>query len=158
MTFLTKLQNASSGRVSVAILSLTVGLLIGLGLFTFVYARGGSYLTNDSAACANCHVMNEHYAGWMKGSHRSVAGCNDCHTPKGFVAKYYIKARNGFFHSLAFTTGDFPDRIQIHDLNYEVTRSACGKCHSEITASIQQTRGHDAEIDCISCHNTVGHR
>jgi cytochrome c nitrite reductase small subunit len=37
------------------------GLLVGLGLYTFVYAQGASYLTNDPAACVNCHVMNEQY-------------------------------------------------------------------------------------------------
>ena len=57
------------------------GLLVGLGLYTFVYARGASYLTNDPAACANCHVMSEQYDGWLKSSHHAVAVCNDCHTP-----------------------------------------------------------------------------
>ena len=40
------------------------------------------YLTNDPAACANFHVMSEYYAAWMKGPHRSVAVCNDCHAPR----------------------------------------------------------------------------
>lgn len=34
-----------------------IGAAIGLGAFTFVYARGSSYLGRDPAACANCHVM-----------------------------------------------------------------------------------------------------
>ncbi len=38
------------------------GAAIGLGLYTFVYARGASYLGNDPGACANCHVMREHLA------------------------------------------------------------------------------------------------
>ncbi len=58
-----------------------VGVALGLGLYTFVYAKGYSYLTNDPEACANCHVMNDQYAGWVKSSHRSVAVCNDCHVP-----------------------------------------------------------------------------
>lgn len=33
------------------------GLAVGVGGYTFVYARGASYLTNDPAACANCHVI-----------------------------------------------------------------------------------------------------
>ena len=60
--------------------SLAIGLAIGIGAYTFVYAKGGSYLTNDPAACANCHIMDEHYAAWQKSSHHAVAGCNDCHT------------------------------------------------------------------------------
>jgi cytochrome c nitrite reductase small subunit len=46
---------------SLLIAGVVFGLLAGLGLYTFVYAQGGSYLTNDPAACVNCHVMNEQY-------------------------------------------------------------------------------------------------
>ena len=42
----------------------TLGAVVGLGLYTFVYARGASYLGNDPAACVNCHVMTEQYDGW----------------------------------------------------------------------------------------------
>jgi hypothetical protein len=37
------------------------GILIGLGGYTFIYAKGYSYLTNEPAACANCHVMRDHF-------------------------------------------------------------------------------------------------
>jgi nitrate/TMAO reductase-like tetraheme cytochrome c subunit len=47
------------------ILVVAVGLALGVGAYTFVYARGASYLTNDPAACANCHVMREQHAGWI---------------------------------------------------------------------------------------------
>jgi cytochrome c nitrite reductase small subunit len=41
-----------------------LGILIGVGGYTFAYAKGASYLTNDPAACANCHVMENHYRAW----------------------------------------------------------------------------------------------
>ena len=81
------------GKVAFTILT---GALLGLGLFTFGYARGASYLTNDPAACANCYAMSEHFAAWMKSSHRQAAVCNDCHSPHSFAGKYATKARNGF--------------------------------------------------------------
>ena len=56
-----------------------LGIPIGVGAFTFVYAKGGSYMTNDPQACANCHIMHDHYDAWMKSSHHSVATCNDQH-------------------------------------------------------------------------------
>ena len=38
-----------------------IGLLIGLaarfGGYTFLYAKGTSYLTNAPDACRNCHIM-----------------------------------------------------------------------------------------------------
>ena len=147
-----------AGRIRLEIaFGVACGLLFGLGLLTFVYARGGSYFTDDSAACANCHVMQEQYSGWIKGSHRSVAICNDCHTPQGLVPKYFTKALNGFFHSLAFTTGDFPDRIRIRERNAEITESSCRKCHSEMVHTIETVRGGDDPVRCVSCHLDVGH-
>ena len=86
------------------------GALSAVGGYTFIYAKGFSYLGHDAAACANCHVMQNHYGAWLKSSHRSVAVCNDCHTPPGVIPKYFTKALNGFNHSLAFTTGRFPKR------------------------------------------------
>lgn len=139
-------------------LAVGIGLAIGVGMFTFGYAQGASYLTNDPAACANCHVMRDQYAGWMKGSHGNVAVCNDCHSPAGFVPKYYTKARNGFFHSLAFTTGWFPDHIQINNFNFGVTQNACAKCHGEMVSAMESTRGHGEGVNCIQCHSDVGHQ
>jgi cytochrome c nitrite reductase small subunit len=134
------------------------GLLFGLGVLTFVYARGASYLTDDSAACANCHVMREQYSGWIKASHRASAICNDCHTPPGLIPKYYTKLLNGFFHSLAFTTGNFPDHIRIRERNAAVTESACRKCHGEMIHAIESVRGGEDSVRCVACHRDVGHR
>ena len=70
-----------------------IGTALGLGVFTFVYAKGASYLSTDPAVCANCHVMGEHYR--RAGSGRATARwptCNDCHTPHDLVGKYVAKA------------------------------------------------------------------
>ena len=107
------------------------GACVGLGGFTFVYARGYSYLTDNPAACANCHVMSEQFAGWSRGSHRSVAVRNDCHTPASTFGRYTTKASNGFWHSYYFTFGGFPDPIQMTPRNRAITQAACLKCHAE---------------------------
>lgn len=133
-----------------------VGLVLGLALYTFVYAKGYSYLTNNAAACANCHVMQDYYAAWMKSSHHAVAVCNDCHTPHNFILKYANKAANGFLHSFAFTTGWFPDNIQIKRYNRRITESACKTCHAELTQSILGVHGGN-ELSCTRCHSNVGH-
>ncbi len=131
-----------------------LGVAIGLGLFTFVYAKGGAYLGNDPAACANCHVMNEHYAAWRKSSHHAVAVCNDCHAPPGGLSKYWVKAVNGFNHSYAFTTGDFVEPIRITARNRDVTEAQCRRCHEDIVSSM----GDVEVVSCIRCHDAVGHR
>ena len=147
-------MNASSKTA--LILAVLVGALLGLGGYTFIYAKGYSYLSNDPAACTNCHVMRQQYDGWVKSSHRNAATCNDCHTPHNFLGKYAVKGRNGFFHSFYFTTGRFPDNIQISDSQKKVTESACRHCHSEITTAIDPHR-NAAGISCTRCHNSVGH-
>lgn len=146
---------------------LLFGVTAGLGGFTFVYARGGSYMTNDPAACANCHVMDEHFAGWQRGSHRAVATCNDCHTPPGLIPKYLTKASNGFWHSFAFTTGNFPDPLRIKPHNRAITELACRKCHADLVAPIEQLAGAhgdsaandpvSGQTACVRCHAAVGH-
>ena len=128
---------ALTGRERIALLAAAgVGLAAGLGVFTFGYAKGASYLTNDPAACANCHIMSEHFAAWQRGSHRVAATCNDCHTPHDLVGKYVTKARNGFWHSFYFTTGRYPDPLRITERNRRVTEGACRYCHREIVDAI----------------------
>jgi cytochrome c nitrite reductase small subunit len=134
-----------------------LGLPIGIGGYTFVYARGSSYLTNNPAACANCHVMRDYYDGWVKSSHRSVAVCNDCHTPGGLVPKSLSKASNGFWHSFAFTSGRFHEPLQIKPHNRGVTEKACRKCHQEIVQAIEGPHRSDTTLSCVRCHGTVGH-
>ena len=134
-----------------------IGLAIGLGAYTFVYARGASYLTNDPRACANCHVMNEQLDGWLRSSHRAVAVCNDCHTPPGLIAKYATKASNGFWHSFYFTTETFHEPIRITERNRRVTERACRKCHQPIVDAIDAGHGEGRELACIPCHRNVGH-
>lgn len=136
-----------------------IGVTIGLGAFTFVYARGGSYLTNNPAACANCHIMRDHFGAWLKSSHRSVAVCNDCHAPHDLAGKYMTKARNGFWHSFYFTTGRFADPLRITPRNHEVTEQACRYCHEAITEAIDHSgaSGNVASIECTKCHRNVGH-
>ncbi len=165
----------------------TAGLMggaAGVGLFTFVYAKGASYLSTDPAVCANCHIMQEHFDAWQRSSHRAVAGCADCHMPHDLVGKYAAKASNGFWHSLAFTTGAFPDPLQIKPHNRDITERTCRDCHADIVAAIDPVGNREAvgiraatagmpssdrpqihdgapaarsRESCIRCHTYVGH-
>lgn len=134
----------------------TLGVALGLGLYTFVYARGYSYLGHDSRACANCHAMNAQYEGWQRGSHRSAARCADCHTPFNPVGKYAIKAWDGFWHSYYFTTDTYPDNIRITNLSLRVAEGQCRACHAAITAQISG-HGQGSGLPCVNCHSQVGH-
>lgn len=134
-----------------------LGIATAVGGYTFIYARGYAYMTNDPEACANCHVMQNHYDAWLQSSHRAVAVCNDCHTPPGLVPKYLTKARNGLHHSIAFTTQRFHEPIAITDADRDVAERACRKCHEEIVLAIEGAHGEAGRLSCVRCHSTVGH-
>lgn len=147
--------------------AIMAGAAVGLGAYTFVYARGYSYLSSNPEACANCHIMDEHFDAWLKSSHQAGATCNDCHTPHDPIGKWSTKARNGFWHSFYFTTGNFPYPVRITPRNREIVGEACRDCHAALVASM--TPGHVSggveapgsnerdQIDCTHCHRYVGH-
>jgi cytochrome c nitrite reductase small subunit len=139
--------------VPVVIVAGLAGLAVGIGGYAFAYAKGTSYLGNDPATCANCHVMSGQYDGWQKSSHHGFATCNDCHTPAATVAKYFTKATNGYHHSMAFTSGDFPDVIRARPESREVIEGQCRFCHADVVDAM--TAG--GEVSCIRCHDSVGH-
>jgi cytochrome c nitrite reductase small subunit len=154
--------NTRSGKPAVRqswkrIFFMMLGVLFGLGIFTFYYAKGGSYFFNDPESCMNCHIMREQFDSWNQSSHKKAANCNSCHTLKNVIGKYIIKGLNGWNHSLAFTTGNFPDPIQIRELNEKIVKKNCIRCHDIMTSQMNDA-GSSEELDCSVCHGNVGHR
>lgn len=140
-------------------LAAAFGIAAGLGIFTFIYAEGLSYFSEDPESCVNCHVMNDQFNAWSHSSHKAVATCNDCHTPHGsIVEKYLVKGINGWNHSLAFTTGNFPDPIRIKGFNAVIAQDNCVECHSTALTQMHVTSSLARdEVSCVACHGNVGH-
>lgn len=135
-----------------------LGVCAGLGGYTFLYAHGLSYVSNNPAVCANCHVMQGYYDGWVKGTHHAVAVCNDCHTPHDLLGKYMTKAENGFHHSRAFTLQNFKEPIRIRAKNAAIVEHNCLRCHAEVVGGIIGHAGRKDDVpDCVRCHAGVGH-
>jgi cytochrome c nitrite reductase small subunit len=133
------------------------GSIAGLGSFTFNYASGLSYLSDDPRACANCHVMREVYDGWNRAPHHAVAVCNDCHVPHdSLLSKYAVKAINGYRHSKAFTLNEIPDEIQIVPFDKAIVEANCVNCHADMVSQIVHLDSKDP-VDCLTCHQGVGH-
>ena len=114
-------RTASRRRLIVPALSVlavaSVGVLGGLGAFTFGYGDGAS----------------------------------------DFLGKWITKADNGFFHSLAFTTSNFHEPIQIKDRNRRVTQGACLHCHSGYVNHMLPVQAGGEMLSCVHCHSDVGH-
>ncbi len=133
-----------------------LGILVGLSLFTFVYARGGSYFLDDPQACLNCHVMRDQFDAWNHSTHKQIATCNSCHTPKSLLGKYLVKGINGWNHSIAFTTGKFADPLRIRPFNRKIAIANCIRCHQGLTSRMLYNAEGQA-ADCLACHGNVGH-
>lgn len=152
----TSFLGAFSGKQLIALFAL-LGGIVGLGAYTFVYANGPSYLSDNSSACANCHVMHKQYDSWQRSGHHHVASCNDCHMPNNSVfTKYAAKSYNGLMHASAFTTGNYPDALKITNFNREVAVLNCVRCHEGVVSSMAKV-GTAEQSDCLSCHRGAGH-
>ena len=136
----------------------SVGMFVGLGGYTFQYAEGFSYLSNNPKACINCHVMRDNYRSWLKGAHHNAATCNDCHVPHVFPANLLAKAENGWNHSFKFTFRNYKTPIEIRPVNRARLRDNCIRCHG---AQISRMESHPVkvsdDINCVDCHTSVGH-
>lgn len=135
------------------VLLIAIGVLVGVGAYTFGYGRGYSYLLDDPEACVNCHIMRDSYDSWRLSSHRSVT-CNDCHTPHGVVGKYAAKLENGLRHSSAFTF----ENVQVphtSSKSLHTIEQNCVRCHESMISFMLRDDG--AAIACTRCHPTGGH-
>jgi cytochrome c nitrite reductase small subunit len=133
--------------------ALVLGVLLGVGGFTFRYAKGASYFRTAPEACVNCHIMQPQYDGWSKASHHTVAVCVDCHLPQEFFTKYFVKAENGFRHGRLFTTQDFHEPIELGPTAEDILQANCRRCHAELVAHFAT----DGDLRCTHCHAKVGH-
>jgi len=138
-----------------------VGVAAGMAAFTFDFAEGTSYLSNDPRACVNCHVMRTNYDGWQHGSHHAHATCNDCHVPQDVVGKYLTKIDHGYRHSKGFTFQDFHEPIRMKDSSRGVVEQNCVRCHGALTGDLMIAHGEEpigsSSGGCLHCHAAVGH-
>jgi cytochrome c nitrite reductase small subunit len=147
-----------SRRGLILLFACLLGIPVGVGAFTFVYAKGFSYLSTDPKACVNCHIMNSQYDAWMKSGHRHVAGCVDCHLPHHGLAKWVAKSEHGFRHSVAFTLQNFKEPIEITPKDRLIVQDNCVRCHDAFVHAVFLSPGPAGEeLRCMHCHAGAGH-
>ena len=134
-------------------------VFIGLAGVTLHLSRATSYLTNDPAACVNCHIMAPQYASWKHGSHGAFTTCNDCHVPQDMIRKYAFKAYDGSRHAFMFTFRMEPQVIRMHSPGQKVVQENCIRCHSDLLerTSAAGVVGHGDGRQCWECHREVPH-
>ncbi len=142
----------------------SLGILVGLIAFILHISRATSYLSDDPAACINCHVMVPQFATWERSSHGRVTICNDCHVPQdNFIKKYFFKASDGMRHSFMFTFRLEPQVIQIKQAGKNAVQENCIRCHSNLIHPISvraignQKIQEEGDGYCWDCHREVPH-
>jgi len=56
------LEGYGKGVIAFAV---CLGALAGVGVYTFGYGKGASYLSNNPQTSVNCHVMQDHFDAWQ---------------------------------------------------------------------------------------------
>ena len=154
----TPVSAEKQGATLAVVLAVLLGLLAGIGGFTFLYAQGFSYMSDDPKVCVNCHIMQPQYDSWQKASHHTVATCVGCHLPHGFFGKYFSKAENGYHHSKAFTLQNFHEPIMIGAKASRILQENCVDCHRDLVhQQIASAASASGEVRCVHCHRSVGH-
>jgi cytochrome c nitrite reductase small subunit len=143
---------------------IVLGMFAGFGLFALYAGNAFSYLSDDPAACINCHVMAPQYATWQRSSHARVATCNDCHVPQDNVLRTYLfKAQDGLRHASMFTFRLEPQVIHIKDAGMEAVQKNCIRCHGVLTERVQAGDVYLQDVHagngvlCWQCHREVPH-
>ncbi len=156
-----KLIPPQSWRLPVAI---SLGVLVGLGIYMYKASNAISYLSDDPETCINCHVMVPQYATWNHSSHREHATCNDCHVPhNNALSKYAFKAQDGLRHATWFTMRWEPEVIKIKEAGIEVVQNNCKRCHANVNENVATSKVslEDVHADngklCWECHREVPH-
>ncbi|MGI0406321.1 cytochrome c nitrite reductase small subunit [Helicobacter himalayensis] len=158
-----------SSTLSKIFVLLIVVMLVS-GAYTFYNAKGFSYLSNDPAACNNCHIMNDVYDDYLAGPHsQKIAGkeratCGDCHLPHSFISKWIAKAESGVGHAYAFTfkLDSLPVNLSANDKSKRIVQDNCINCHIDYAGNAVNPTTHadgkTQSLSCVSCHAGVGHK
>lgn len=159
-----------------------VAILIGIvATATF---NGVMAYTNSNEFCYDCHIgMDTIVEEYQESVHYSKvtgvakATCADCHVPKEFFPKMYVKIRatKDVYHMLAgtITLDNFESQRghlaeDVWQIMADNDSQACRSCHNVDTwdLSEQPTRArtkHNPEIwakkgeTCIDCHSGIAH-
>lgn len=140
------------------------GLIAGLGLYTTYVSRAWSYISDEPAACVNCHIMAPYYQSWNHSSHAVWATCNDCHVPQNNpISQYSFKALDGLYHAAVFTVRAEPQVIRAREGSAAVIMENCIRCHTPlVTEFVKMGGGYEAVQQgqtkaCWDCHTQVPH-
>ncbi len=152
-------------KVKKTFMIIALGVLVGGGGLFLYLLRAHTYLTDDPAACVNCHIMGPYYATWFHSSHGRDATCNDCHVPQeNFVKKWAFKGKDGTRHIAVFVTRGEKQVLRANDQSAQVIMNNCIRCHTQLNTEFVSAGRVDFMMSkvgegkaCWDCHRNSGH-
>lgn len=145
------------------IVTILLGMIVGMVLFILYVSKAHSYLSDNPKACVNCHIMAPEYSTWFHSSHARNTVCNDCHVPHdNLVRKYYFKAMDGLRHATMYSWRLEPQVIRMRKPGQMVVQENCIRCHSQLNSVVgtavtaKQARHGEGKL-CWDCHRDVPH-
>ncbi len=141
------------------------------------------YTSTDEFCGTSCHSMKAHISSddvYLQSVHRNaksgvIAGCADCHIPKGIVAATWAHVSAGTRDIISETMNDFSDpkvweakrpelAYRVRDWLYETDSATCRHCHQEAAIRPEKKRGQrqheeakETGMTCIECHYNLVH-
>ena len=97
------------------------------------------YMTDDPAACANCHVMREQFRGLAEVLPSGGRRLQRLSYPRRTFPKYFTKALNGMNHSMASPQGT-SRMTSSSPAGITGLPRAFLKCHADVTDMVRSTR------------------
>ena len=152
-------------KVKKTFMIVALGVLVGGGGLFLYLLRAHTYLTDDPAACVNCHIMGPYYATWFHSSHGRDATCNDCHVPQeNFLKKWAFKGKDGTRHIAVFVTRGEKQVLRANDQSAQVIMNNCIRCHTQLNTEFVSAGRVDFMMSkvgegkaCWDCHRNSGH-
>ena len=135
-----------------------LGAFVGLSLVVAHISRAASYLTDSPEACVNCHVMTNAYLTWQRSSDATLTTCGDCHVPQDNILSHYLyKARDGAWHTTAFTLRLEPQVLRLSKKAIPVIEANCRRCHDHELHRVSLAAPDEQGQRCWDCHRAVPH-
>ncbi|SHI15588.1 NapC/NirT family cytochrome c [Ferrimonas marina] len=160
-------------------------LAVILGILAWVGFEVSMEMSSTDEFCTSCHnspsrwVMDEWHNESAHFNTRSgvVVTCHDCHIPKTFFAKVWVKGTSAASHITTQLTGKYKTKEdfeqhrlalaqQVWDVMEKTDSRECRSCHnvermdpaqqSETAAQFHEVLA-DGGVTCIDCHKGIAH-
>lgn len=159
-------------------------VFLGLGVLGTIGFNVSMEVTSTDAFCTSCHESPSAWVAdeWKEKSHFKsasgmVVGCHDCHIPKPFFQKVWVKGTSALSHVSHQVFNPYEDKVEFESKRKELAERVwakmkatdsreCRHCHDvarmDFDAQSKKAAAMHKRIEkmgrtCIDCHEGLAH-